>query len=270
MSDLSLVRHVVLDMDGTLYKGTRLFAQTIPFLERLRSLGISRTFLTNNTSRGRSDYIAKLRQLGIEAREKEIYTPAASVIAYLRNHLPRASQVALLGTPSLVQEFAEAGFTLNWDAPDVVVVGFDMTLTYERLCRTAFWICSGLPFLATHPDFVCPTDEPTVLVDCGSICACLTAATGRRPIAFGKPNPSILNEILDRHHLRAKEMLMVGDRVYTDMKMAQAAGVPAILVLTGETSAEQAGGLEHRPDVIVNDVGQLGEMLMNAQTGERV
>jgi HAD superfamily hydrolase (TIGR01450 family) len=263
--DLKRIRHVVLDMDGTLYKGARLFAQTLPFLEGLRSLGISYTFLTNNTSRSKADYVEKLRKLGIEARESEIYTPVESTIAYLRNSLPQAKALAILGTPSLEQEFAAAGFTVTWEAPDAVVVGFDTALTYERLCRTAHWISTGLPWLATHPDFVCPTDEPTVLVDCGSICACLTAATGRQPIVFGKPNPSILLELRDRLHIASDQMIMVGDRIYTDMKMAQEAGIPAALVLTGETTEAQASSLPWQPDLIVSDIGKLGELLTEAR-----
>ncbi len=269
MSDLSLVRHVVLDMDGTLYKGTRLFAQTTPFLDSLRSLGIGRTFLTNNTSRSKAEYITKLSKMGIDAKVDEIYTPAESVFVYLRSHLPHVKRIAILGTPSLVEEFAEAGFMADWDTPEAVVVGFDTTLTYERLCRTAYWIGDDLPFLATHPDLVCPTDEATVLVDCGAICACLTAATGRKPIVFGKPNPSILHELRDRLQLKSEEMLMVGDRIYTDMKMAQEAGVPAVLVLTGETRIEQVSTLALKPDVIVDDIGQLGEMLVSARTAAR-
>lgn len=265
MSDLSLVRHVVLDMDGTLYKGSRLFAQTAPFLERLHVLEIGRTFLTNNTSRSKAEYVTKLQRMGIDAREEEIYTPAESVFVYLHNHLPQVKRIAILGTPSLVKEFEEAGFALDWDAPEAVVVGFDTTLDYTRLCRTAFWISIDLPFLATHPDLVCPTDEPTVLVDCGAICACLTAATGKKPIVFGKPNPGILHELLDRLKLRAEEMLMVGDRIYTDMKMAQDAGVPAALVLTGEARMEHVSSLAQKPDVIVDDVGQLGEFLVSAR-----
>jgi HAD superfamily hydrolase (TIGR01450 family) len=263
--DLSRVRHAVLNMDGTLYCGTRLFAPTLPFLERLRSLGIGHRFLTNNTSCSMADHVAKLQKLGIEARETEIYTPAESTIAYLRSCLPRATALALLGTPSLVQKFVDAGFAVNWDAPDVVVVGFDITLTYERLCRAAYWISAGLAFLATHPDFVCPTDEPTVLVDCGSLCACLTAATGRHPTVFGKLNPSILLELCDRLHLAAEQMLMVGDRIYTDMKMAREAGVPGVLVLTGETTAAHAADLPHQPDLTVADIGQLGELLADAR-----
>src|SRR5512146_1179205 len=182
MSDLSRVRHVVLDMDGTLYKGSRLFTQTVPFLEQLRTLGIGRTFLTNNTSRSKAEYVTKLQRMGIDAREEDIYTPAESVFTYLHSHLPKVKRIAILGTPSLVQEFEQAGFALDWEAPESVVVGFDTTLNYERLCRTAFWISNDLPFLATHPDLVCPTDEPTVLVDCGALCSCLTAATGKKPI----------------------------------------------------------------------------------------
>lgn len=265
MSDLSRVRHVVLDMDGTLYKGTRLFATTVPFLENLRKLELGRTFLTNNTSRSKADYVAKLQQMGIDAQIEEIYTPAESVIAYLRSHLPEMKRIAVLGTPSLVQELEEAGFISDWDTPEAVVVGFDTTLTYERLCRAAFWISRDLPFLATHPDLVCPTDQPTVLVDCGAICACLTAATDRQPMVFGKPNPSILKELCVRLRIEPDEMLMVGDRIYTDMKMAREAGVPSALVLTGEARMEQLSALEPKPDFVVADVGELGEMLVSAR-----
>lgn len=265
MIDLKRIRHVVLDLDGTLYKGARLFAQTVPFLQGLRSLKIGYTFLTNNTSRSKADYVIKLHKLGIESRESEIYTPAESTIAYLRKKLPKANELAILGTPSLEQEFTDAGFSVNWDAPDAVIVGFDTDLAYKRLCRAAYWIATGLPYLATHPDFVCPTDEATVLVDCGSICACLTAATGRKPIVFGKPDPSILLELRDHLHLASDQMIMVGDRIYTDMKMAEDAGIPAALVLTGETTEAQANSLPRKPDLIVADVGRLGELLAEAR-----
>ena len=270
LSDLARVRHLVLDMDGTLYKGTRLFAQTTPFLERLMSLGIGRTLLTNNTSRSKAEYVTKLRRMGINAEIDEIYTPAESVFVYLQAHLPNVKRIAILGTPSLVEEFVEAGLSPDWDTPEAVVVGFDTTLAYERLCSTAYWIERGLPFLATHPDLVCPTDLPTVLVDCGAICACLTAATGKKPIVFGKPNPSILHELGDRLRLKPEEMLIVGDRIYTDMKMAQDAGVPAALVLTGEARIDQVSAVAVKPDIIVDDIGQLGEMLVSARNAARL
>ncbi len=266
MRDWSRIRHVVLDLDGTLYRDGRLFPQTLPFLERLRRLDVGYTFLTNNTSRSKAEYVPKLKALGIDAREDEIYTPAESTIAYLRTRRPPMKRIMLLGTPSLCQEFERAGFELTWDEPEVVVVAFDMTLTYERLCRAAYWITRGRPFLATHPDWVCPTDMPTVLVDCGSICACLTAATGLKPIAvFGKPSPTILLELAERLGLQPEQMVMVGDRIYTDMKMAHEAGVPSALVLTGEGTEEEARRLPEPPDYIAAHIGDLGELLEEAK-----
>src|SRR5262245_39436597 len=173
LHDLAAIRHVVLDLDGTLYRGSRLLPATLPFLAQLQSWNIGCTYLTNNTSRSKADYVAKLRSFGIDANESQIYTPADSTITYLRERLSHVRAIAILGTPSLCQQFAESGFRLTWESPQAVVVGFDTTLTYDRLCRAAYWINTGLPFIATHPDLVCPTDEPTVLVDCGAICACL-------------------------------------------------------------------------------------------------
>ncbi len=265
MIDWSRTRHAVLDLDGTLYRDGRIFPQTLPFLERLRRLDIGYTFLTNNTSKSKAEHAEKLRRLGIEAREDEIYTPAESTVAYLRAQHPPVKRIGVLGTPSLCQEFEHAGFEVTWDEPETVVVAFDMTLTYDRLCRAAYWIAQGRPFLATHPDWVCPTDMPTVLVDCGSICACLTAATGRKPTTFGKPSPSILLDLAGRLLLVPEQMIMVGDRIYTDMRMAREAGVPSALVLTGEATAEQARRLPDPPDWIAADIGELGDLLENAK-----
>jgi HAD superfamily hydrolase (TIGR01450 family) len=259
------IRHVVLDLDGTLYRGDRLFPATLPLLERLRTWRIGYTFLTNNTSRSKADYVAKLTRLGVETCEEQIYTPADSAIAYLRERLPEVREIAVLGTPSLCLQFEQAGFSVTWDSPRAVIVGFDTTLTYDRLCRAAYWVSRDLPFIATHPDLVCPTDEPTVLVDCGSICACLTAATQRRPVVLGKPDPSILLDLCARHHVGPHEMAMVGDRLYTDMAMAHRAGTMAVLVLSGEATAADVAGSEHQPDLILADVGELGDLLANSR-----
>lgn len=259
--DLAHIRHFVLDLDGTLYRGNHLFPQTLPFLAQLRDLGLGYTFLTNNTSRSKADYVAKLANLGISATEDEIYTPADSTIAYLREHLPHATTIAVLGTPSLCQQFEAAGFRTSWDAPQAVIVGFDTTLTYDRLCRAAWWISQGLPFIATHPDLVCPTDEPTVLIDCGSITACLTAATGRQPLVLGKPDPAILLAVCSRNGIAPNQLAMVGDRIYTDIAMAQRAGAMSVLVLSGEATATDAKAMPEPPDLIVADVGELGRLI---------
>ena len=156
---------------------------------------------------------------------------------------------------------------MDWQSPQAVVVGFDTTITYERLCRAAYFIAQGLPFLATHPDLVCPTDEPTVLVDCGSLCACLTAATGRAPQVFGKPSPVILQSLAGHLGLPVESMAMVGDRLYTDVAMARAAGATGVLVLSGEATAEAAAQSPHTPDLIVNDVGELAALFKQAHAG---
>lgn len=264
---LARIRHVALDMDGTLYRGKRLFEWTLPFLSQLRRIGIGYTFLTNNTSLSKADYVLKLRGFGIEADEGEIFTPADATIAYLRDQLPGVRDIAVLGTPSLCLQFEQAGFGLSWQKPEAVVVGFDTTLSYERLCRTAYWVQEGVPFLATHPDLVCPTDEPTVLVDCGAITACLSAATGRHPVVLGKPDPAMLRELCSRTRLEAKEVAMAGDRLYTDVAMAQRAGVLSVLVLSGEATAEEAARLDRPPDLVVEHVGVLGDRLEQARNG---
>lgn len=269
---LRRVRHVALDMDGTIYAGETLFPFTLPFLALLSELGIGYTFLTNNSSKSTLDYVAHLRKLGILAAVDHIYTSAQATIAHLSAEYPAVRRLFVLGTPSLIAEIAAAGFSITADspadAPDAVIIGFDTSLVFSRLCRAAYWIKQGKPFIATHPDLVCPTDEPTVLVDCGSICAGLEKATGRGPNAvLGKPDPGMISGILSRHGLASDELAMAGDRLYTDMAMARRAGALSVLVLTGETTAAAAAEANLPVDLIVPDLGVFGARLRAARQG---
>ena len=257
------IRHVALDLDGTLYRGQTVFQTTVPFLELLGQLKIGHTFLTNNSSRSVAGYQAKLRAMGIPARREQIYTSAQSTIEFLRAKWPSVKSIFILGTTSMAETFGEAGYSILPDdprkKPDAVVAGFDPTLTYAKLGRAAWWISHGVPYFATNPDAVCPTDQPTVLVDCGSIVAALEKATGRAPEAIlGKPDVAMLRGILRRHKLKPRELAMVGDRFYTDMEMARRAKVFGILVLTGETTAAQAALRRPRPDMIAPSLAELG------------
>ena len=274
------IRHVALDLDGTVYCGSELFPWTLGALAELRGLGIGRSFLTNNSSRGAAEYLDHLRGMGIDATIDEIRTSAGATLEHLSRTLPDARSAYILGTPSLRAEFAQAGIRhlgdeeraasaeATGDEPDVVVVGFDTAMGYESLCRAAWWIRRGKPIVATHPDLVCPTNRPTVLVDCGAVCAALEAATGRRPDAvLGKPDRRMLEGILAARRLDARQLAMVGDRIYTDIAMARAAGVLAVLVLSGEASADDARGAEPSADLVVDDLGELCRTLRAARSG---
>ena len=267
---LSHIRHVALDMDGTIYMGQSLFPYTREFLQRLREMGITYSFLTNNPSTSIADYLHKLAGMGIEATKEEMYTTALATIDYIRTRYPDARRLFILGTPSMTEEFVRAGFepTANSaeDRPDAVVVAFDKTLEYDRLCRAAYWVQQGLPYVATNPDRVCPTDQPTVLVDCGSICKCIEHATGRQPdIVLGKPDPNMLTGVQSRYGVRADEVAMVGDRIYTDIEMAFNAGAFGVLVLSGETTLQVADQAPRQPDLIAENISVLGELLARSR-----
>ena len=247
------IRHVALDMDGTIYMGSTLFPFTKGFLKRLNDNGIGYSFLTNNPSKSIGDYLHKLSSMGIEASPQQMYTTALAAIDYIKTHYPEARNLFLLGTPSMIAD----------DVPDLVVVAFDMTLGYGRLCRAAWWVSQGLPYIATNPDRVCPTDQRVVLVDCGSICKCIEHATGRQPdITLGKPDPNMLSGIMSKHGLKADQIAMVGDRIYTDVAMARNAGALGVLVLSGETTLETAMSSSPQPDITALNIEEFGNLLL--------
>lgn len=281
---LSRIRHLALDMDGTIYLGGTLFPFTIDFLERMKTAGIGYSFLTNNPSRSVADYLKKLEGMGIKAEEKDMYTTSLAAIDYIRNHYPSAKRLFFLGTPSMISQFEKAGFESCSDdpddVPDVLVVAFDMTLDYSKLCRAAWWASRDIPYVATNPDKVCPTDQRTILVDCGSLCRCIEHATGRRPdVTLGKPDPNMLTGIMDRYGLEPDEVAMVGDRIYTDTATAHNAGAFGVLVLSGETTLETAEAVAEEarnnpapeffpPDLICRDIKELGDLLIEARNNE--
>ncbi len=265
--------HLVLDVDGTLALDDNLFPTTNQFIEILHDLGMSFTIITNNSSKSRPAHCHRLRRMGLEISDDQILVSTQATLRYLKESHPQVKRLFVLGTPGLQEEFSDAGYTICdhrvEDEPDAVIVGFDMSLTYERLCRAAYWIKNGKKYFATHPDYVCPTDQPTVLVDCGSIINCLKAAAGREPDAIlGKPNPQMLEVIRQKHGLGKSQIAMVGDRLYTDMAMAHAAEVASILVLCGETTRDQAESVQPSPDIVVSDPGELGNLLVLAKRTE--
>lgn len=266
---LKHIKHFALDMDGTIYNGSTLFPFTNHFLSYLKANHIGYSFLTNNPSKSTADYLKHLEKMGISATKEEMYTSAVATINYIKNHYPSVQKLFILGTPSMVKEFEDAGFIATADhaadKPDALVVGFDTSLIYSRLCRAAYWASQQLPYFATNPDWVCPTDQPNVLVDCGAICACIEGATKRKPdVVIGKPDPGMLDGIIQKYNLKPNEIAMVGDRIYTDIQMAKNAGVMGVLVLSGEATEIDVQQSTVKPDITARDLAELQELIEQA------
>ncbi len=260
------IKHVALDMDGTIYLGSKLFPYTLQFLKDLEDMGIKYSFLTNNPTKSVDDYLKKIEKLGIKATKDEMYTSSVATIDYLKDKMPHVKTLFVVGTPSMEEEFKKAGYTLLPDnpeqKPDALIVAFDTTLTYPKLCHATWLASEEIPYIATNPDRVCPTDLKTILVDCGSICECIHHAVGRYPdVVIGKPNPDMLTGICFRESLKPEEVAMCGDRIYTDVATARNAGSLGVLVLSGETTLETAMSSDPQPEITAENVAAFCELL---------
>ncbi len=273
--DLSKIKRVVFDMDGTIYKGGTLFPYTKSVFETLEKIGVDYTFLTNNSSKSAKDYLTKILKLGLKATPDNISTSATATFFYLKNAYPNVKKIYVLGTASLREEFVEHGYETideynEKEEPELVVVAFDTTLTYDRLCKATYWIGQGKPYVATHPDTVCPTDLDTILVDCGAVQALIENVTGRRPEAVpGKPDKNMIGGIMDKYGLKTDEVIMVGDRIYTDMEMARRANVAGVLVLTGEATLETLRESGLTPELVLDNISILADLLVKAGAGKK-
>lgn len=270
--DLSKIKRVVFDMDGTIYKGGTLFPYTKNVFETLDKIGVGYTFLTNNSSKSAKDYLKKILDLGLKATPDNISTSATATFFYLKQHYPDVKKIYVLGTASLREEFTDHGYEMideynDKDEPELVVVAFDTTLTFDRLCKGTYWVGQGKPYIATHPDTVCPTDKTTILVDCGAVQALIADVTKRRPEAVpGKPDAAMISGVMDKYGLKPDEVMMVGDRIYTDMEMARRAKVAAVLVLTGEATLESLKESGLTPELVLDDISVLRDLLVAAKT----
>ncbi|WP_433862843.1 HAD-IIA family hydrolase [Sphingobacterium thalpophilum] len=265
---LEQIKHIVLDLDGTIYKDNTIFPYTIDFLNTLKSLGITYSFLTNNSSMGTSEHLLKLGTMGICVSSRELYTSADATIYFIKTNYPEWRYLFILGTPSLSLQFEKSGFVVLDEVsdkdPDALIVSFDTSLTYASLCRAAWWVKQGKPYFGTHPDLTCPSDQDTILVDCGAICAAIEAATGRKPDKIlGKPQAEMLKEIINFQGLHPSEVAMVGDRLCTDILTSRNAGTFGALVLSGETVLDDVrDGIEPQPDLVVPSIKELGELMV--------
>ena len=257
---LARVRCFLLDMDGTFYLGDRLVEGALRFMEVLKEQGQDFLFLTNNSSKSPQQYVDKITRLGLPISVEKVLTSGEATAMHLQNWRPGA-RVFVVGTSALEEEFRARGFVLADDAPDFVVLGFDTTLTYAKLWRLCDLVRAGVPYIATHPDFNCPT-ETGFMPDIGATIAFVKASTGREPErVIGKPNRLIVEKAAERVGVPVSGLCMIGDRLYTDIALGATANIPTILVLSGETRAEEVAGSPHRPDYVFPHLGGLADYL---------
>ncbi len=254
------VKAFALDMDGTFYLGDTLLPGSLAFIAQLKRLGIPYRFLTNNSARSAKDYLEKLAGMGLPREDALVYSSGEAAAAYLMETYP-AKKVYVLGTPSLQQSFAEAGVRVVEEGAEVAVLGYDTTLTYSRLTRFCDLVRAGLPYIATHPDVNCPV-LGGYAPDAGAMMALVEASTGRKAdLVIGKPNPEIMRRLAKAMGVQVSEIAMVGDRLYTDIALGRTAGVQTVLVLSGETKAADLAASEAKPDLVCQNLGELGKLL---------
>ena len=256
-------RCFIFDIDGTVALGTHPLPEAIDFILRLRKSGRRVIFYTNNPNRSHREMVEYLGGMGFEPCEDEMISAGDVAIDYLNKNHPE-SRVFLVGVPEMERQFIDAGIHVvpaTSPMADVVVSGFDKTLTFDKAAAACRMIERGATFICTHPDRSVPIED-CLLPDAGAIAAMIAAATDTAPVFMGKPMPQGMALIEQQTGLRADQMCMIGDRLYTDIAFGNRAGATSVLVLTGGTSAEEGSAAmgDERPDVIVPHLGVLAEL----------
>ncbi len=252
MERLKSIRLYLFDMDGTLYLGDQLYPFTRELLATIRKTGGQYLFFTNNSSKSVSDYVKKLEKLGIPATEEDFMTSSQATAYYLGLH-HRGQRLYVCGTESLKAELRRAGFTVTevLEEVDCIVMGFDTELTFRKLHDVSYLLLTReIPYIATNPDLVCPTEFGSV-PDCGSVCEMIYNATGKRPLVIGKPSPLMPQLAMKKIGAVPRETAVVGDRIYTDVKSGLSAGCLGILVMSGETTPEILAQSPDKPDLVL-------------------
>ena len=257
MSKLTDVKCFLLDMDGTFYLGDRLLEGSLDFIKAVVDSGRDYLFLTNNSSHNAAHYVKKLARMGLSVSRDKVLTSGQATAMKMVKLYP-GKKAFVLGNEFLFEELAEYGVSIDQERPDYVIIGYDTTLDYAKMTAVCDFVRAGLPYIATHPDFNCPT-ETGFAPDIGAIIAFIEASTGRRPdLIIGKPYVGIVEAALERTGLRADQLAMVGDRLYTDIETGLQHGMTAILVMTGETTEDMLAASATVPDL---KYGRLADMI---------
>lgn len=256
---LKKIKCFILDLDGTVYLGNKILDGSIEFLNILEKSNIKFKFFTNNSSKNAKVYIDKITNMGYNVKNNMMMISNEVIIDHIKKELSN-KKVFILGNEYLRNDFINSNIDVVEENADVVVVGFDTSLVYENVSKACDFIRNGATFLGVNPDFNCPM-ENGFIPDCGSICAMITASTGKEPVFFGKPSQYTLKYILNDMGLKEEEIAFVGDRLYTDIAMGKDNDLVTILVLSGETKIEDLKESNIQPTLIFNSLKELGEVL---------
>lgn len=251
----------LLDMDGTIYLDNTLFDGTAEFLKQVRSSGGRYVFLTNNSSKSADKYIEKLNGMGIKSEREDFFTSVDVTAMYLNKK--NYEKIYTFGTASFKEQLISAGFPITdrlEDGIDCLCMGFDTELTFQKLEDACILLGKGVDYIATNPDWVCPTWYGFV-PDCGSVSEMLFNATKRRPRFMGKPHPEIALAAMEKFGYSAKETILIGDRPYTDIACGNNAGIDTAFVLSGEGTMEDAA--EFPPTCVYNNIKEIYEDLIS-------
>ena len=254
------VRCFLLDMDGTFYLGENLIPGSLDFIRRVEETGRDFLFLTNNSSHNADFYVQRLARMGLNVGREKVLTSGEATAAVLLEKYP-GKRAFVLGNEFLLEEMREAGVTVDQTDPEIVVVGYDTTLDYKKMTAVCDFVRAGLPYIATHPDFNCPT-ETGFAPDIGAIMAFIEASTGRRAdLVVGKPHTGIVQAALKRTGLKVGQLAMVGDRLYTDIETGLKSGMLSILVMSGETTPEMLAAYPNKPDLVFDRLAEMIPLL---------
>jgi HAD superfamily hydrolase (TIGR01457 family) len=249
----------MIDMDGTVYKGGNLIPGATDFIAALKDKGIPFVFLTNNSSGPRARYYDKLIRMGFDVGPENVLTSMTATIRFLLSQRPGKS-VYPVSSPEVRAEMDEAGVTLVDEDPDIVVLTFDRTITYEKINRAYQAVRDGAELIATHPDDLCPTED-SYDIDIGPFIRMFEQMCDTKAIVIGKPNRLMLEMAAAEMGVDPEDTVMVGDRLYTDIEMAISAGTASILVLTGETSVEDLEASGKSPTHVLDSVADIPGLL---------
>ena len=251
----------ILDMDGTIYHDSDLFDGTLDFLEYVMSIGGRYIFMTNNSSKSVDKYIEKLSGMGIEATADDFLTSTDATILYLNKK--NYNKIYAFGTESFKEQLRKANLPITdvlEDDIDCLCMGFDTELTFKKLEDACILLGRDIDYVATNPDWVCPTSYGFV-PDCGSVSQMLFNATKRKPYFIGKPQPDMPLLAIEKTGFSKDEAMVMGDRLYTDIACGVNAGISTCFVLSGEGTMEDVEKSDVKPEFIIQDIRELYEVL---------